>query len=490
MLQTLPDEILWKIFSYGGLETLTNGLALSCSRLYRISQQRALWDPALADIFQDCGVRGVEIARIQDLRSWYLDHLALCSRVSRCLDEIVLLKASDFAEILMCASTIVECGLHAIPCLRRNMQSPGTFAHYFWSHWFHDVIYRLEGVNRLLQLIGGDKPALSPYADPFDLVVACGFLNNPTRDPLSILKIVDDPYWGTISPSRNVVQIAREIVTYLEQLDPILASRADFEATITKSALFIRIARENKLLESHMLTFPTPAASAYCWIVPKSPSSEPVFMDFSRGGKVRSIQDIRDRMDFLGAVSNELKNGISFIELILNSPTNQWIRGEVEIFPTSCYQLLADILVGTCKFHKCLKVPGLYLALVDQKFPQRKSLHSTKILMDYLNSESPVRLSHDTDSNRMVGRICEIQDASAFGTGLCVVLESRMDFGFYRICRRNEVLKIHPSMLRLTSPPIHVVLQHGLEVPDIGVDLTIIGQYFSHYDSNEHIFHN
>lgn len=453
----LPSEVLRLIFRYVGLETLAKGVGEVCHRFRDVSLDPLLWNDAVRQIRESIGLG----SRADNSRLWFLKHLSKVKEVNRLVDYVVFLKngANWPADVEQVALRVVELRADALDALRAIYDKPCSLAHYYWAQWLYGVVVRLEGVRRLLELSDPEDIGAAAVKEPLEALKAVYMVRNG-RFPLDIMREGSYIWRDMECNHQNIISLVCDIK---EQVKVVPCSNRA-QLALWSSSLFMLVARRKLCWDSQIISSPI---CTYCYVRPLA--SEPLFVDFSSDGVLRSAGEIRDRFMYTGTRSDNVHFGVSIREILCISYA--WSSSQISSTPKVLSLIRQAALCAPVPSPK--QCPKLYASLVNFIIGGTYANFDEKRFSDMLHTSSDIP-SGD------LGKLCLIH-----GGDLGVIVE--MDDKSCLVLKGSQLLRTLRENVTCTFNERYVV-RAGLILPDVDVDLFILGQYFMKFDVDAHRF--
>lgn len=459
-LEGLPSEVLEQIFRYIDLETLVNGVSEVSRRLREISLDQSLWKDNVQTIRM-----GLDLAPVtSDYRMWFLCHTAKTKKVRMIVDAIIYSRcasaSSDWSGNVEGLSWhVIKYGTEALTALREIRSRPPTFAHYYWALWLHDVVVRLEGISRLLALYSDSLVAIE---DPMNHLRALHMLCHGGLNP-DIGELLTSCDWPDLECNRHAIA---NIASRIYEISRSMPWNDIGLSSLTCNVLFVHVARQKLGWISRVLTGPN---CAYSYV--KSAMGESIFVDFARGGALRSAGDLRDRLVYSGARSDQIHFGLSLYDILTISYT-------LHDLTSTCQASLTDLIKQIAlRSHVPAgrQCPKLYPNLVRRAIARKECNGELREFCTLLRSHNQNTRGNLHRFPFREGEVCSIDRQ-----GYCVIVED--DGSSCLVLKGSQLLRVQKSSLSadFRGPCIE---KYGLVVPDIDVDLDLLGQYFMKYNA-------
>lgn len=467
-LLDLPNEILLQIYSAGGLDILASGLPLSCRRLYNLSFDDQLWQGSLTEWFHECyfsAERVSVLGVIPGYRKWFYQQLKVNSYVVRALDTLVYEAPTEVEPIV---HQVISCRLPALVQLEASIQQPKTLAHFHWASWLKEIVCRMEGVYRLLELSTENDCGNGTVKEPIKHIEALLFLRLGIR-PYEFQNALYADWSQIVAQHHTLSDQTVAVMDELKKISSKLGVKTDFFATLLKCTLFCSIAYDIwDDIEATLFTFP--GVTYVCL----RRNQDWMFIDFQaapQSPRIRTLQEVRDLMAYAQVSDADVQLGVSFRDLMattyvwhtLPSENRRGILGLIE-------HAALEVPVRRLQMH-----PGLYEAIAKRVI--LKNIDEIHLTPQMPLSRRPTGLLYRP------GMVCQI-----VGMGrpeAVVVLESSSDSCM--VLRGSQVRTVLSSML-VPGYDGKVRRDRGLILPDIDADMTVLGEYFLDYDPRQQAF--
>lgn len=525
---SLPNELLLKILEYGDAEALTGAIAQTCRRMREISNDPALWLTLLAPHFVTQNLTESQIQQITDFRKWNLLQRAATRRTLEYLDLLANEMDASPEDIEAYVWQILKLRTRAIEGLDLSREAPRTIAHLHWSYWLKETLYRLEGIQLLLGQSMKDDWGNSTVERPIEQIIALYTLRNG-QFPVALFNAVHFQQWdpkqtrsgrpipsnetlvakfaGKFSAknggdSRNspdsvcderISRAASELAQIVIGIFARVSSRNDFLAVLGRGALFIELAcqvEEHMRWHCRLLKLPF---GSYVRIQPSV--GEAFFVDFQREGKLRMLDEIKERIDQVRG-SGSVHYGVSLYDTLATSYV--WHTA-----PTSTRRCVLDLIehaANDVKVTHLAKAPRLYANLVRRIINRNVSEVENAPISRTVSSVSLACMAGSVPSGWLrKGKIVRVltgdhtdaielpsrSESDVSQQNLGVVIE--VSDGSVLVLRGSELIRVIEQMLQPVSHLPSTIVS-GLVVPDIGVDLCMVGQHFKAYNSSKERF--
>lgn len=517
---SLPNELLFKIFEYGGVDALMGPPAQTCRRMREISNDPALWLNLLAPHFVTQNLTESQIQQISDFRKWNFAQRAATRRTLENLDLLANEMDASPEDIEAYAWQILKLRMRAIEGLDSTQDAPRTIAHLHWSFWLKEILYRLEGIQLLLDLSTNDNWGNGIVERPIEQIIALYALRNG-RFPMSLFNAVHFQQWDPkharsglpankieISPakfarkfstknrgdSRELPNLDRnktssraaaaDLAQIVISIFARVSSRNDFLAVLGRGALFIELACQiEEQMQWNCRLLKLPFGSYVCV---QFSNDDTFFVDFQREGKLRMLEEIKDRINQVRS-SGSVHYGVSLYDTLATSYV--WHTA-----PTSTRHCVLDLIehaANDVKVTQLSRAPRLYTNLVRriinrnvtevENAPISRTVSSASLagmvgsvpggwprkgnvvrILAGDHTDAAVLPSEDSHSN--LGVVIQVSDGSVL------------------VLKGSEMVRVIKKMLQPVSH-LSLTFVRGLYVPDIGVDLCMVGQHFKAFNA-------
>lgn len=473
-IQKLPDELILLIYQLGGPEVFSTGISESCKRFWSLSHDEGLWGSWLLPLFTARCLTPQQVLSIPDVRSWYLAISAVRYRIIQTIDEMVIEthKENDPQSMEGWVTRIVRHRLSCMDGLMAVKANPRTLAHYHWAHWLIDISYRLEGLRRLLDFTCQDNWGNGDVEVPLEQVLALSMLRLG-RSPEHIMSLLfvgndlssDLPQEEEVT--ENHIALIASLVDQACTAD--LGTKRDYFSALIRATVLVHIARglgyTAEILSAPMSTY----------AIVRLQSSE-VFVDFMRGGVLRTAEDVRLRLIYQNATAQDVKRGVSLYDIL--STTYVW-----HSMRTSSRRSVLELVDHAARDNNVTSL---------RQYPQLYENLVTRIVeRNIAEVDAPVRRSRansiSSGGTVTTGKVCQLVGGGEQGDGpqCCVVLEEGQDSCL--VLRGRELKRIAKQMLN-PGYDGKVISVAGLLVPDIEADILVLGQYFVNYNPSSQRF--
>lgn len=495
-LLDLPDEVLLIILSYGGFDALSGGPSQCCRRMRELAHDRGLWAPALASLFKEQSLTPEKVDSIPDLRCWYIEQVSIDRTVYLELDKIKQhVLESDSGKSVELIWQVLQYGMRAIHALFQERVVPRSMFHYHWAFWLLRRTYQLEGTRMLMNIYSETNKGMDPIANPFDVLVALFMIKNKNN---TLLAMTDLNYIITGSASLFGPAFPLEEVSKKKPHDQLIASveyvNMHFKSFLDEKCYLVDLAKGSYLMyfvsnffdwDTKLITVPH---GSFVMVDVQRNGKELYFVDFKRDGRLRTLGEIRDQLNFAG-VSGKVRYGISLHDILNEAESFQsedcaeriycYATKFAEPNPLAYAPHLYEYLVGRVVFKDASHITGCDIQphLTSQTWGAASFewLQVGKVVR-FFNSVSRVPINRQTESlGDDMTNDTETSEDSEFG----VILETN-EMSALVLCR-NEQRRLSKSELH-PGGAVPLVRIAGLLVPDIGANLDILGEYFYSYD--------
>jgi len=464
----LPNEVLLNIFSYGGPKALLGGLSQTCHLLRAISNDSELWREILLPQLYEQFISSAQIREI-NLREWLLKQQVYTAHTRVALDDLVAgFRTATPEDLEYYCWQILKRRLKATEALKEASTSPKSLAHYHWAFWLKDVMYRLEGVHRLLALSSRDLWGNGPVENPMDHIIALYLLRTGKFPKTLFDALHNDSLRETeeevrLIASADLALAADVMAAKVVEVFDTLSTRNDFLSVLGRGCLFMSIWSQLGL-GSRLLKIPLGSYICVYSDIDAQLLRAPFFLDFQRGGKRRSMAEVRDRLHATGSV--KIQYGVSLYDILATTYTWHQVRSGASVVD------LIEHAANEVQITALNSAPKLYSDLVDRVLKRSKARRFTMS-----PSVSPVEVAPDPGEWLQKGKVVQVtldSESNKFG----VVLE--VGDGSVLVEINGDHRRVINSMVQ-PAPSLPLITVAGLAVPDVGLDIMSLGQHFVQY---------